>query len=1268
MSMSITINYDDLDGIVKDIGLLLDLLQDSDDHLILNEGWFGNPMNSIKGIPKRPRPMLDLLTDILDEPDDTITVVNGLSWYRVSEEHPIYLVLPKQDTADPAVIGVGMASAYKKEGNNNGVTITPYLYFPLFSLSSTQNPAFVLGQTGNPIKIGGEVTMDKALTVQGKQLKTLTIDSSIYLDGTLPHLSVDFHLPNMSFPDLNSLLIFPDISDIFNELLQFPLISDWLKISFNIKVPQLNLGELFAQLKFLTPDFKFDLPDLEKLLPLKLPDFENLLFNALDFILGELQNFPVIDLGDLGGIYIDVKNGLYGIRLQLKDIPLTKTKNKTPQTPVKPKMLLQLGKWFTGEADDGSDSWLKGAYKAYDSKSDKPGVAFYFLTKSNDTITFTPRVELVSIGLDYVSGDKNPLVNIHGVQLGGFEARSYLFIDLENAANNKYGGGMRLDNMALPLGGQFGKVGGNNPVAANLLASGSGSENGNNAPKGKTNAVNPEFSISFSYVDQLHVQLYGPDGSETDTVWFPVQKHLGPLDCRKIGVGWQDEGYMLTLQFDGSVSLAALSVDLENLSIGIPVTTPTDYGSYKLGLDGLDVEYKGGPVEITGGLLKNENVTAPAVPPSYDGQIFIKVENLAICGLGSYAALKGGGTSFFAFAVLDYPLGGPSFFFITGVAAGFGYNRSLKIPKQNQVQDFPLVAAMTDPAAIGGENPTPGQVLQKLDDWITPTRGEYWLAAGINFTSFDIVNSNALVAMEFDKKFEVLILGLSKIKLPTEGDHIYVYAELMLELVLIPDDGVFSAAAVLSPNSYVIDPACHLTGGFAFMLWFGDNPHAGDFVVTLGGYHPAFTPPPWYPQEPRLGFNWPVSDNISIKGDAYFALTPSAGMAGGSLEAQYHSGNLKAWFTAYADVLVYWKPFYFIADIGVSIGASYRVNVLFGHVTLKVELGASLELWGPPTGGQAHVHWYIISFTVGFGAAKSGPQSVTWDTFKQMLPQKQSQDDPQAQTRHMVAADVEDPAAQDPYIHIIPGSGLLKKRSDGSWIIRPSVFSFSIGYSIPAISHSFCGTSIDTLNKNIGIRPMGIKQLTTSTYTITIKDSQGHEITDWDYTPDCRNEPEAMWGTDDTLSADAKLVDNCTMGIKDIKLQPHSEPNGPPEFPMKDVFDYYILDPDKDYLPLDPKAQPPDNTPQSGDSLTAINKINSQTVATKRTDLFNALVGLGLNPGINGDLTNMGKYPGFDLEAAPMMGTPVKETGLDSRAKRPGMWKRLKAAILRWLS
>src|SRR3712207_5963542 len=122
------------------------------------------------------------------------------------------------------------------------------------------------------------------------------------------------------------------------------------------------------------------------------------------------------------------------------------------------------------------------------------------------------------------------------------------------------------------------------------------------------------------------------------------------------------------------------------------------------------------------------------------------------------------------------------------------------------------------------------------------------------FRSFEMLRSFALLTVEFGAKFEIGLLGVSTLAVPASigGARPLAQATMQLEVLIEPDEGVVSATATLTPDSYVLDPAAQLTGGFALAVWFGKNPNAGDFVVTLGGYHPAFVPPlrpEYYPDE-----------------------------------------------------------------------------------------------------------------------------------------------------------------------------------------------------------------------------------------------------------------------------------------------------------------------------------------------------------------------------------------------------------------------------------
>lgn len=602
--------------------------------------------------------------------------------------------------------------------------------------------------------------------------------------------------------------------------------------------------------------------------------------------------------------------------------------------------------------------------------------------------------------------------------------------------------------------------------------------------------------------------------------WFTIGKNFGPAQFQRIGVQYQNSTLFFLL--DASLSVAALQFGCNGLGMGSPLTQfkPVPH------LDGIAVSFSSGPVTINGGLL---NVPASALPPDvayeYTGELTIAVQPWLIAGVASYAKVSGA-PSFFLFAQVSGPFGGPPAFFITGFMGGFGYNSRLALPTPDQVYRFPFVAGLDDPS-IFGANPTPMSVLDVLSGaggspaWITPTVGENWLAAGISFRSFELVIGHALLVVEFGQEFEVALLGLASVSLPQGATtDAYAYVELQLEAIFKPDEGYFGLTASLTPTSFVLTKDCHLTGGFAFCLWFGPNPHAGDFVVTVGGYHPAFTPPTWYPVPARVGFNWQVSKDVTIKGGAYFALTPAAVMAGGSLEVLFQSGSVKAWFIAYANLLITWKPFHFNAGIGISLGASVRVNLLFTTVTLSFELGATLDLWGPPTGGIVHVHLYIISFSVPFGSTADGatPPPLDWSGFQSLLPQASS---PTAAPAALLRAGA---AAAPLVLGVKINRGLARQDDAGIWYVRADELIFTSETAVPATAFAFgaggtpalaAGATPVTLPASINIRPMNLAAVTSAhTLTITsIDENKPLDLSAWSQAPQSQNVPAALWGT-----------------------------------------------------------------------------------------------------------------------------------------------------------
>jgi hypothetical protein len=711
--------------------------------------------------------------------------------------------------------------------------------------------------------------------------------------------------------------------------------------------------------------------------------------------------------------------------------------------------------------------------------------------------------------------------------------------------------------------------------------------------------------------------------------WFDIGKTFGPVSFQRIGVQYQDSTLFFLL--DASLTFSALSFGLEGLGIGSPLTK----FSAKPHLDGIAVAFSSGPVTIDGGFLAVPRAQLrPDVEYEYIGEVTIAVEPWMIAGVGAYAKVSGS-SSFFLFAQVTGEFGGPPAFFITGFMAGFGYNSQLTLPEADNVYKFPFVAGLDD-KTIFGDKPTPTGVLDviagsggKTTAWVTPSVGDYWIVTGIMFRSFELVLDHALLAVEFGRDFEVALLGLASTSLPQGATtEAYAYVELQLELIFKPDDGYFGLTASLTPNSFVIVKDCHLTGGFAFCLWFGANPHAGDFVVTVGGYHPAFVVPAWYPRTAPVGFNWPVSSEVTIKGGAYFALTPSAVMAGGSLEALFQSKAVKAWFIAYADLLIAWKPFHFNATIGISLGAAVQIDLLFTTVTLSFELGATLNLWGPPTAGVVHVHLYIISFSVPFGTGEAGgaPPPLDWPGFPQ----------PSTRASAPTASLGATATSAGP---IVLGAqinrGLTKKDSAGTWYVRADELTFTSETAVPATSFSFgsrgtpslaAGAPVFTPPATINIRPMaasGITSVLTVTLT-SIEDNQHIDLSTW-------RAPLAPGANPAPSSA---TIPGLPTGVQ--LIAPTSTVGTSPG-PMNIASLTDLLG--GGYQPLTPSSQSeriPAPVIDTAIITTIINTLGSSAAQTAQQGLVAALASFCAAPPTSALLTNLAKQAGQTFSQAPL--------------------------------
>jgi hypothetical protein len=545
--------------------------------------------------------------------------------------------------------------------------------------------------------------------------------------------------------------------------------------------------------------------------------------------------------------------------------------------------------------------------------------------------------------------------------------------------------------------------------------------------------------------------------SAGNAAWLDVHKSIGPVALERIGVRYEEGRVWLLM--DAGFSLAMLAFSLQDLGLGftIPNRESGDF-SITAQLDGMSLSFQTGPLTISGGFLRFND--------DYLGEAAVKAAMFSLTALGGYAPAQ---SSFFIFARLDTPLGGPPYFFVTGLAGGFGINRSLDLPPIETLPTYPLLPQNnTFPTSL--EKGNPGTVLEQTlastEAYIHPKAGEYWLAAGMDVTSFEMVDTAALLTVSFGVSLEIALLGISRVTVPKQAPEPLVYLEIALEARFDPSLGLIAVEGRLTPASFLFSGLCHISGGFAFYIWYSGD-YAGEFVVSIGGYNPRFKKPDYYPLVPRVQMIYEIGCLV-MKGQAYFALLPHALMAGLEMEATWKAGPISAWFNADMDFLLGWRPFYYEGDAFIHLGASFKAHLLFVTVSITIHVGVDLAVWGPAFGGKAKVDLDIIRFTIYFGSGQAQPDPVSWNEFKtSFLPAAQNRN-PSLQAA-ATSGNTQDHAPGT--AHLVMGmirEGLITdlKTKDSSsffdWIIDPNHFSIASSMVIPSKTAQFNDFKVNT--------------------------------------------------------------------------------------------------------------------------------------------------------------------------------------------------------------
>jgi len=580
-------------------------------------------------------------------------------------------------------------------------------------------------------------------------------------------------------------------------------------------------------------------------------------------------------------------------------------------------------------------------------------------------VQFTPGLVVGGVGV-HIDRQSGPLLDA-GLRITGVTLLGYAAVTPAGV-----GGGAKvsLDGIGLDLGGAGANSGGN-PVASGVMPAGG---DGENAPKP---AFSPGLELVKKPASPLSVKVVV--GTVAGPWWLTVQRAFGPIYLEQVGLdvrSGQTGIASVSVMVSGTVSLFGFAASVDGLSLtyttGGSIFDPSQWSA---DVDGFAISANTGGLQLAGGLRKFETDHGGGTEIEYLGMLLARFGPYGLSVYGGFSRPPGADyLSMFLIGGVNGPIGGVPAFFVTGIGGGFGVNRGLVIPSDmSKFASFPLIQAL-DSGALADD---PFGQIAAMREYFPIQRGTFWFAAGLSFTSFVLVQGIVVVAIEFGNGFELSILGLARMQLPNASLTL-VSIELALVARVSSSEGVILVQAQLTDNSWLIDKSVRLTGGFAFATWFA-GPNKGQFVLTVGGYHPDFHHD-GYPVVPRLGLDWKIGSIIEVVGQSYFALTSEALMAGLRVEITAQLGPAWADIVFGADALIYFDPFWLDATVYASIDAGITIDVWIGEITISVHIGARLQVTGPEFHAVATLEIGPASVTFEIGDEGAHP-ALLWPQF-----------------------------------------------------------------------------------------------------------------------------------------------------------------------------------------------------------------------------------------------------------------------------------------------
>ncbi len=486
--------------------------------------------------------------------------------------------------------------------------------------------------------------------------------------------------------------------------------------------------------------------------------------------------------------------------------------------------------------------------------------------------------------------------------------------------------------------------------------------------------IESEFDVAIGLSQLQGFYFRGSGGLEVE---LPTHLAIGPIELQSItiaaGLSPFDSAIAVFLGATVKAELGPLTAQVENMGLKANFTFPED-NSGVLGPLDIDIDFKppnGVGLSIDGGGFKgggflrfdqgNERYTG-VMELEYQDRIELKAIGLLTTNLP-------GGQEGFSLLILItaefQPIQLGFGFTLNGVGGLLGLNRTAKIERlRSGVKDNTLSSILFPTDIVANAN----RIISDLRQIFPPQENRFIFGpmAKIGWGSPTLITIDLGLMIEVPDPVRIAILGVVRATLPDEKAALLQLQVNFLGVIDFEKEQL-SFDASLYDSKLLAFP---LSGDMAIRLNWGNDPN---FLLTVGGFHPAYEPPPMnLPVIRRLTLQLLKGNNPRLTLETYFAVTSNTAQFGAKLELYAGAGSFNVYGFLSFDALFQFNPFYFITQIGAML-ALRKGSSSIASIKLDLTLEGTTP-WKARGTARLKLFWFLtvkVRFSKTFGEERN---------------------------------------------------------------------------------------------------------------------------------------------------------------------------------------------------------------------------------------------------------------------------------------------------------